>query len=313
MSKKINILKTFKNILYRQYLAFDDAEKGCFCDFQNNDNQYCYSFKIPSSFTGKEKDPETGYSYFGARYLDHELMTAWLSVDPMSDKYPSISPYAYCAWNPLKLVDPNGNELVIVGRRGSTTYSPNMSTEGLDRFTKRTVDALNAMYKTDVGKELIDDLCNPSNSNVFRIIKSNKNRFIEDNSEKAYKVQWQTDPLNNDTYKDAVDKSIYEGGSGGVIRWNPDGTTISTTAGVKVNAIVDLAHEMFHAKDANHGLLDDREEYGIKRSEWQAVYNENIFRTQMGYPLRIHYVRDEHGNGLVTEMLRNGKPIKPWW
>ncbi len=30
-------------------------------------------------------------------------------------------------------------------------------------------------------------------------------------------------------------------------------------------------------------------------------------------PLRIHYVRDEHGNGLVTEMLRNGKPIKPWW
>ena len=62
----------------------------------------------PSYFTGKEKDPETGYSYFGARYLDHELMTCWLSVDPMSDKYPSISPYAYCAWNPVKLVDPNG-------------------------------------------------------------------------------------------------------------------------------------------------------------------------------------------------------------
>ena len=26
----------------------------------------------------------------------------------MSDKYPSISPYAYCAWNPVKLVDPDG-------------------------------------------------------------------------------------------------------------------------------------------------------------------------------------------------------------
>ena len=35
-------------------------------------------------------------------------MTMWLSVDPMSDKYPSISPYAYCAWNPLKMVDPDG-------------------------------------------------------------------------------------------------------------------------------------------------------------------------------------------------------------
>ena len=29
----------------------------------------------------------------------------------MSDKYPSISPYAYCAWNPVKLVDPDGEEI----------------------------------------------------------------------------------------------------------------------------------------------------------------------------------------------------------
>ena len=34
-------------------------------------------------------------------------MTGWLSVDPMADKYPNISPYAYCAWNPVKLVDPD--------------------------------------------------------------------------------------------------------------------------------------------------------------------------------------------------------------
>ena len=40
--------------------------------------------------------------------MDHELMTMWLSVDPLADKYPSLSPYAYCAWNPVKLVDPDG-------------------------------------------------------------------------------------------------------------------------------------------------------------------------------------------------------------
>ena len=62
----------------------------------------------PFTFTGKERDEETGYGYFGARYMDHELMTMWLSVDPMADKYPSISPYAYCAWNPLVLIDPDG-------------------------------------------------------------------------------------------------------------------------------------------------------------------------------------------------------------
>lgn len=40
--------------------------------------------------------------------MDHELMTMWLSVDPMMDKYPGISPYAYCAWNPVKFIDPDG-------------------------------------------------------------------------------------------------------------------------------------------------------------------------------------------------------------
>lgn len=67
------------------------------------------------SFTGKEKDSETGFYYFGARYYDPSLSGLFISVDPMADKYPSISPYAYCAWNPVKLVDPEGREVYITG------------------------------------------------------------------------------------------------------------------------------------------------------------------------------------------------------
>ena len=59
------------------------------------------------TFSAKEKDSETGLSYFGSRYYSSNL-SVWLSVDPMSDKYPSLSPYVYCADNPVKLVDPNG-------------------------------------------------------------------------------------------------------------------------------------------------------------------------------------------------------------
>ena len=89
--------------------------KPCFYDMERHDITYKTSaFDRPNS-TGKEKDTETGYGYFGARYMDHELMTMWLSVDPMADKYPSISPYAYCAWNPVKLMDPDGRELVLTG------------------------------------------------------------------------------------------------------------------------------------------------------------------------------------------------------
>ena len=67
-------------------------------------------FSRPSS-TGKELDEETGFGYFGARYYDPTLLTSWTAVDPMSDKYPSLSPYNYCAWNPMKLVDPDGEAI----------------------------------------------------------------------------------------------------------------------------------------------------------------------------------------------------------
>ena len=62
------------------------------------------------TFSAKERDSETGLSYFGSRYYSSDL-SIWLSVDPMSDKYPSLSPYTYCADNPVKLVDPNGEEV----------------------------------------------------------------------------------------------------------------------------------------------------------------------------------------------------------
>jgi len=64
------------------------------------------------TFSAKEKDSETGLSYFGSRYYSSDL-SIWLSVDPMSDKYPSLSPYTYCADNPVKLLDPNGNFPII--------------------------------------------------------------------------------------------------------------------------------------------------------------------------------------------------------
>ena len=67
-----------------------------------------------SPFTGKERDEETGYGYFGARYMDHELITSFISVDRYADKYPFISPYVYCAWNPLRLIDPNGDSIAVL-------------------------------------------------------------------------------------------------------------------------------------------------------------------------------------------------------
>jgi len=85
-------------VQHLQYLPFGET----FVDQQNGyDSRY--------TFSAKEKDDETQYSYFGARYYDSDI-SIWLSVDPLSDKYPSLSPYMYCAGNPVILSDPDGRE-----------------------------------------------------------------------------------------------------------------------------------------------------------------------------------------------------------
>ena len=74
-------------------------------------NQLSTSWNAMYTFSAKEKDMETGYSYFGSRYYNSDL-SIWLSVDPMSDCYPDLSPYVYCNNNPLSLIDFYGEDFV---------------------------------------------------------------------------------------------------------------------------------------------------------------------------------------------------------
>ena len=74
---------------------------------------------LPYFFTGKERDAETGYDYFGARYY-MPLLYHWTKVDPLVDDYLHISPYAYCNWNPIKFVDPDGRDVTLAGTNKSS-------------------------------------------------------------------------------------------------------------------------------------------------------------------------------------------------
>ena len=104
------------------------------------------------SFTGKEKDSETGFYYFGARYYDPALSGLFISVDPMSDKYPSISPYAYCAWNPVKLVDPDGDSVTVYGEQ-ATDFVKQLQSKNIS-ISINSEGRLNAALKSnDLSKE----------------------------------------------------------------------------------------------------------------------------------------------------------------
>ncbi|MBK8380464.1 MAG: RHS repeat-associated core domain-containing protein [Ignavibacteria bacterium] len=58
-------------------------------------------------FTEKERDAESNYDYFGARYYDARI-GRWGSVDPLQGKEPSKTPYHYTSDNPINKIDPTG-------------------------------------------------------------------------------------------------------------------------------------------------------------------------------------------------------------
>ena len=65
-------------------------------------------------FLNNHHNATISYSFSVARYYQPSL-SIWLSVDPLSDKYPGVSPYTYCGNNPVVLKDPNGREIWILG------------------------------------------------------------------------------------------------------------------------------------------------------------------------------------------------------
>jgi len=112
---------------------------------------------IRYKFTGKERDEETGLDYFGARYYASDI-SVWLSVDPMSDKYPSMSPYMYTAGNPVMLVDPDGREIVDGNGHAVTISSPVKQKDGsyttAFKFAKGTSDYVKKTFMNNGGRAI---------------------------------------------------------------------------------------------------------------------------------------------------------------
>jgi RHS repeat-associated protein len=69
-------------------------------------------------YNGKEFDTTHGlntYDYGARQY--NSLVDRWDRIDPLCEKYYSVSPYVYCANNPVLLIDEGGKEIYLSGTR----------------------------------------------------------------------------------------------------------------------------------------------------------------------------------------------------
>ena len=68
----------------------------------------------PKHFCGKEQLTVHGYNMYDSGKRFHTSNgIRFISMDPLAEKYYSWSPYAYCMGNPVRFIDPDGNQAII--------------------------------------------------------------------------------------------------------------------------------------------------------------------------------------------------------
>lgn len=67
----------------------------------------------PYLYNGKEFIEAHGLNEYDSQArMYYATIMRTTTMDPLADKYPHISPYAYCSWNPVRFVDPDGREKI---------------------------------------------------------------------------------------------------------------------------------------------------------------------------------------------------------
>jgi RHS repeat-associated protein len=90
------------------------------------------------TFSGKEKQTvkDLGWLDFTARMYANSEIPMFTTQDPLAEKYYSLSPYMYCAGNPLKYVDPNGKRFI------PSLILPNVAKKGAKEIVRGTANSI---------------------------------------------------------------------------------------------------------------------------------------------------------------------------
>ena len=127
----------------------------------------------PYKYNGKELDTKKGLNWYdyGARHYD-AAVGRFATVDPMAEKYYSMSPYAYCGNEPISRIDPDGKDWRIQTHynkdTGKIEYKitvravliNNSSNQELDmkKLTELIVNQVNTAYTSSSDDEFVSTI-----------------------------------------------------------------------------------------------------------------------------------------------------------
>ena len=215
-------------------------------------------------FSGKEQIPQSslGWYDFGARWYD-PIHARWTTPDPLAEKYYSISPYVYCAGNPVNIVDPEGESWYFNIDTGR--FYAHIEEDDDDKIYMLTEDqyksALNSddyntalqslrdTYTNSFGQLIAEDkLSNNAKKGVIEYLYDYANKTVEGGTTPYFKDGIRSIDIDSSSYYFATDSK------------DPTHIYIGNDYEYEGYAIINLlSHEIKHQLDVKDGLYNSKQ------------------------------------------------------
>ncbi len=223
-------------------------------------------------YGGKEIDRFSGLDLhdFSARWYDQQLCR-FTTPDPLQEKYPHLSPYLYCAPNPLRYTDPTGMVITVLTKDDQVIFMSHLKKVFGDTFSESfsfsedgTLQNQNSEFESSLTKDQLKVY-----SEIKILIENSENTticFDEKYEKKIGNIIYEYNVIND-----------YEGGI-----YDSDTNMIIVSPSIKKNVNND-----FYGRDSNKKVFVDTttvlfhemfERKWAKKERSKIIDYENIVR-----------------------------------